>query len=166
MTELVSFLNPLISLYQASLVYSSHHPVVCLSFVFTIPILSLIHSSCSHMFSDNIPRFFLDLPTISSDIALLNPLSFLESFDYQLYCISTSYCVWTIYHRFCQYNSCINWINLYCFYFTACFGHLWPSSGKSFYITTTFFLLDNELWNYILEKLILQSCYFSSSEGY
>jgi hypothetical protein len=28
-----------------------------------------------------------------------------------------------IYYAFCRYNSCINWINVYCFHSTTCFGH-------------------------------------------
>jgi hypothetical protein len=39
------------------------------------------------------------------------------------------------------FKYCINCINLYCFHFTTCFGHLWPSSGELFYIHTLVLLL-------------------------
>jgi hypothetical protein len=49
-------------------------------------------------------------------------------------------------------RSCIHWINLYNFYFTTCFDHLYPSSGKSFYSDTLYTWTSNGNWSYKVLK--------------
>jgi hypothetical protein len=79
----------------------------------------------------------------STHICLISSLAWMFIVLYVFLAKSWKYsCSFRIYHRFRQHNSCINWINLYCFcYFTACFGHLDHHQVNPFTFTPNVFLL-------------------------